>query len=721
MKIFLYLFLFISFSFGKTANCQRPDLSKIKDTVSRIKVWLAYCDSTKMNILSSAFENNSKQQDLTSIAREGLNICGKNDANSRAQFYAFAAQGFFYKNPMNGDSVKFYYNRSFDEAKKSRSAILITNAIVALMHISFEMEGNKNAEHLKNILQNLIDTTKDKNALAKGYATLGNFYQHKSYYSTAQDFYLKSILILKNEIDSTGNAKVKNDYVDECYTLAQLYLKTGSPEQALGMLREGDLVPGISPLIKIRYKGAFIKLFSVVGQIDSALIYFEKYIRPLEVQFRSAKEAPYEIIISNLSIGEYYLKKGFYQKSFSFIEKANKLGIKSGEPVFIYEGEILAGKYYFETANFKTAISWLSKALPIAEQFSKEDYAEAIKYMGMALRAEGRDADAIKYFSQYSVVLDSLTTKRISTNLADQATRYETGRKESRIKFLDNENRVRNLQLQKASRTRLLLIISLCALGIISLLLYFIYRNREKANKVLNDRNVLLDRLNNELSVANETKATLFGIIGHDLRAPISKIVQMIHLQKENSWQQGVQKTDEFAERINKASENVLETMDDLLLWSKSQMKNFTPLFRMVNGLLVFKQEIDLFKEEINDKKLLIDLNSEKEIYYRSDENFLSVIVRNLLQNAIRNSTEAKVIYIELLENKMIITNECDNAEVGKLNLLLEQKNISSEYSGFGLRMAKDLGNKIGIKIYFEETGNNDISAVIAWGSNQVE
>ena len=40
--------------------------------------------------------------------------------------------------------------------------------------------------------------------------------------------------------------------------------------------------------------------------------------------------------------------------------------------------------------------------------------------------------------------------------------------------------------------------------------------------------------LNNELSVANDTKAKLFGVISHDLRAPVSSIVQLLHLQKEN-------------------------------------------------------------------------------------------------------------------------------------------------------------------------------------------
>ncbi|MEO7210474.1 MAG: HAMP domain-containing sensor histidine kinase [Chitinophagaceae bacterium] len=713
MKRIFFIFFLISFLWHDIAICQRPDLTKMNDQQSRVDAWLAYCDSTKMHLASHGFENESTHQNLTTIALEGLELAAKNDTHSRAQFFSYAAQGFFYSNSMNGDSIQFYYNKSLEEAIKSRSAILITDATVALLHMSFEMQGNKNSEYLKNILQVVTDTTKDMKALSKSYAALGNFYQHKSYYSTAQDFYIKSIGILKREIDSVGNMQALNDYVNECYTLAQLYLKSGSPEQALGMLREGNVIQGISPLMKIRYKAQFIKLFSVTGQIDSALIYLDKYIRPLEIQFKSAKAPPYEIILSNLSIGEYYLNKNLFKDAFPFIEKGNDLGMKSGQPVFSYDGEILAGKYYFKTGDYKKAISSLSIALPDAQQFSKEAYAEAIKYMGMSLQAEGKNAAAIKYFSQYAVVLDSLTAEKISTNLADQATRYETGRKESRIKFLDNENRLSELELHQANRTRLLLIIGLGALGIISLLLYFIYRNREKANKILNDRNLLLDKVNDELSVANETKAKLFGVIGHDLRAPVSKIVQMLHFQKNNSGH-AVNTDDAFTKRINKASENVLETMEDLLLWSKSQMKNFTPQYRIINGLELLREEIDLFVEDISDKKLMIDLKITIDRYYKSDENFLRIIIRNILQNAIRNSLAEKIISIELLENKIVITNECENPDAEKLNSLLGQKNISSHQSGFGLQMVSDLAKEVGLKIYFEES-KDQISAVIDW------
>ena len=85
--------------------------------------------------------------------------------------------------------------------------------------------------------------------------------------------------------------------------------------------------------------------------------------------------------------------------------------------------------------------------------------------------------------------------------------------------------------------------------------------------------------MNQHLAEANETKARLFGIIGHDLRSPVSKIVQLLQLQKESPDILSEEAGKLHGERLKKASENVLETMEDLLIWSKSQMQSFNPQF----------------------------------------------------------------------------------------------------------------------------------------------
>ena len=138
-------------------------------------------------------------------------------------------------------------------------------------------------------------------------------------------------------------------------------------------------------------------------------------------------------------------------------------------------------------------------------------------------KGKGNTAAGLQYFEDYVQALDSLTKEKISRTFADLETHYQTNEKEQKIQSLDKENRLRTLELQNASHQRQILILGLAALGVISLLLYFNYRSKEKLNRALNEKNDRLDQMNQHLAEANDTKARLFGIIGHDLRSPVSK------------------------------------------------------------------------------------------------------------------------------------------------------------------------------------------------------
>jgi signal transduction histidine kinase len=257
------------------------------------------------------------------------------------------------------------------------------------------------------------------------------------------------------------------------------------------------------------------------------------------------------------------------------------------------------------------------------------------------------------------------------------------------------------------------LILGLISLGIFSLLLYFIYRNKEKLNKLLNQRNHQLDILNHELSVANDTKAKLFAVISHDLRAPVSSIVQLLHLQKENPRHFNSELRQHYDERLNKASENVLETMEDLLLWSKSQMNNFMPQNKVVKIKPLLLQEIELLSEQVKEKELRVHLNVSPEISRNTDENFIAVILRNLIQNAIKESGNNGEITVDADAAQISITNAAGDKNAEELNLILQQNQVNSKYSGLGLHIVKDLAARLGIKIYFQQNDKKTMTAII--------
>ena len=156
--------------------------------------------------------------------------------------------------------------------------------------------------------------------------------------------------------------------------------------------------------------------------------------------------------------------------------------------------------------------------------------------------------------------------------------------------------------------------------------------------------------------------------------------------------------------------------MEDLLLWSKSQMKNFTPQYKMVKIAPLLSQEITLFEEQVQEKDLRITLNVSNDFSKNTDENFLAVILRNLMQNAIKQSDNKSAITINADANIISITNSAGNKNADDLNSILEQTQVSSKNSGLGLQIVKDLATRLGIKIYFQQNNMEKITTIVQFG-----
>ncbi len=702
-KIFFILFVLNLTSV--IVKSQPPDLKKYKNDRDKVKAWLDYCAELRLN------KNGAKDNYivLQQAGLKGLELVKPSDEENKASFFLYTALGYYYQ--LKADSAQYYFYQSLYSAQKAHTTKLIAGACEALMSINFQMQQLDKVDSCKNILQTIADTSKDKLILQDIYSAFGSYFQQKSFYSTSQDYYIKSIELREKEVDTTRNIKAKFDYAIQCDQLSKLYLNTEMSDKSLTALRQGQRFADVSPLVSNRLLSSFVEAFTTSNNIDSALYYNNK----LALNTKGQSIFPSELVSSNLNIGIYYIDHHQYDKALPYLNKGDSLAAIIQSPFLIFQAQMIKGRYFEETKQPDKALPLLSQALPVAQQLNKDLYSNILQYMALAYKEKGDLRKALQYYEAYSGAKDTLTKEKISRNFADLETHYQTAEKENQIVVLDQKNKLNTLELKQASNTKNLLILGLVSLGIFSLLLYFIYRNKEKLNKILNQRNQQLDELNNELSIANDTKAKLFGVISHDLRSPVSSIVQLLHLQKENPGSLNDQLRNQYNERLNKASENVLETMEDLLLWSKSQMNNFNPQNKTIKIAPLLMQEKELFEEQIKEKDLRLNINVSPEIFQNTDENFIGVIVRNLIQNAIKQCEAKATITLTADSNSITITNPSPNKNAAELNLILQQTLISSKYSGLGLQIVKDLATRLGLKIFYKQEDDQNISAVLSW------
>ena len=283
--------------------------------------------------------------------------------------------------------------------------------------------------------------------------------------------------------------------------------------------------------------------------------------------------------------------------------------------------------------------------------------------LSQAWRTKGDYKKAYEYQTRFIQLRDSLLNWETTQKTLTLKATFEQERKEARIVQLQKEK-------EKADRDRML---TLVVSGIIMLLMLvvgiLIFRNaqqRKKANRQLQEKNEEIETQNEELTQsreelarkgelvaeqnkalvqANDTKDKLFSIISHDLRGPIASLKSLLGLVAK-----GAVTPDEFltmAPKLNQNVGSIHETLENLLQWSYAQMSGlkYTPIAFDVKPML--QNKCELFAEAAKAKHITLVNNADAAHRTFADENQIRLILRNLLNNAIKFTPDGGQITIE--------------------------------------------------------------------------
>ena len=324
--------------------------------------------------------------------------------------------------------------------------------------------------------------------------------------------------------------------------------------------------------------------------------------------------------------------------------------------------------------------------------------------MSEAYAALGNWQLAYQHFNTYSKLQDNLLTEKAKSNLAKMEAQYQNKKKQSEINMLSAENTIKNLEIENAGKQRIFFIIGLVLLILVVASLVAIYRNKQKSNLALEQKNHEMNLLNAKLENANNTKSKLFSIISHDLRSPISHIYQFLDLQKNEPELFSEADKQRHNERISVAANAVLETMEDLLIWSKSQMQQFSVTPEKVNLKYVVESIIALMQTQIDKQSITIVLEINPKITVQTDRNILTIILRNVLQNAVKYSPKnTSIVLSAIAQNNTVSISIADQGdgmpEPLKAIFDSETASINSGQSGLGLTLVKEMAGLLGATV----------------------
>jgi len=221
-----------------------------------------------------------------------------------------------------------------------------------------------------------------------------------------------------------------------------------------------------------------------------------------------------------------------------------------------------------------------------------------------------------------------------------------------------------------------------------------------------------------ELQKLNATKDRFFSIIAHDLRGPLGTVINSTGLIVENYELFDDEDRRKMLTEIHKSSLTTYNLLENLLNWSRSQRGELKFNPENIDLNLVVLEVLELMNITALNKKISLKFNSE--ISYRAfaDENMVSTILRNLVNNAIKFTKEGGEINILIViekKNKLKIAVSDNGIGIlkdkqNKIFKIDEQTTSlgtnNEKGTGLGLILCYELVKKNGGKIWFESEKN---------------
>lgn len=685
-----------------------------------------------------------------------LNQFGKDQPDSsRLDLYVEIGNYYGLDRP---DSALFYYYKGLDFSKKhsyelgkARCFFRISKILTYRGHYQsaidtfksalriYDMEGQTKeiASILNNIGVNyynlsafdscrfywsktkqLYTQIEDSLGLATSYANLGAVDYVQSDYEGALQYFIKALEIRERMGSDRSLASI---YMK----IALIYGKLEDYEKSYDYLKQavklydtqGDLLGKAKAMINL--SNAYVRLDSL-GQSKRVLRNAEKLIHNIDNKR--------VLSTVNINLGNTYLREDNLDSALVHFYIALDLIRELGQKRELSSLYVTIGEVFMQLEDYKASIEYFKSSLSIMDEIKVSvDKVETLRLLSESYAYLNDYKLAYAYHQSYALQKDSVAKLEKNVNLERLEAKFEKRQQEQRIKLLENQQRLNELDLHRIQTSRNFLVITAILIFLLLLLVFLRYRQKVALNKVLKDKNREVQQKNKEIKIqssnleefnrllvgknsliekqklemerANQTKDRFFSIIGHDLRSPIAAVYSIIGLLRLKEYDRDKQIY--FINSIESNLQTTLELLENLMLWAKNQDKILKPNFQIVNLNEVVLRAVKSIEAMVRMKQVNVEFAPVDDFMVDIDVNMMATVIRNLLSNAIKFSHVEGTVCINIFRQSDTIKVQVKDEGVGMSNDVIQKvmtKNSSftregtksERGSGLGLNLCRD-------------------------------
>ncbi len=229
---------------------------------------------------------------------------------------------------------------------------------------------------------------------------------------------------------------------------------------------------------------------------------------------------------------------------------------------------------------------------------------------------------------------------------------------------------------------------------------YFIYRAIIRKNIIEPH-----DSIFKELNEANQLKIHLFSVIAHDLTGPMAGITSIAKTvdNEFDTLQDDLRK--EYISELRKALENTDMLLNNLLEWSRLELAGHKIRKQRCNPVDLINENILELQSMFDDKDIIVNIESESDVYINVDPDTFKVVMRNILSNALKFSDKSGEIRV-VCENAEddIVLSVIDNGR----GMIVDQRMLQSPLNKSSRGTSGEKGVGLGLYLIQKFTSEND-------------
>ncbi|MDE3214051.1 MAG: ATP-binding protein [Bacteroidota bacterium] len=231
-------------------------------------------------------------------------------------------------------------------------------------------------------------------------------------------------------------------------------------------------------------------------------------------------------------------------------------------------------------------------------------------------------------------------------------------------------------------------------------------KNRElhDINREIEAQKMEISKKADELADLNVLKNKLFSVVSHDLKGPI--YAQRNLFQTMVRYDLPGDEIKELVPEILKDMNHTIGLMDNLLLWARSQMRSETILKESVEPQKLVESIVKVLEPQARAKQVGLSSKIESQASVLADKDMLDIVMRNLISNAIKFTSESQnvevtleqqgdAMKISIRDNGIGMTEETLD-KISENNFFSSKGTHNESGTGLGLMLCKEFLKKNG-------------------------